>query len=141
MTSIHIVQDVFEIVDELTTQLESMPSTYEGKAVNEQEEANETYLEHEDNNEHLVGLQDACQLLYLGAHSSKLVSTMLFMNVCTLHGVNNKCVDELLSLLHKYLLPLGNCLPTNMYHAMALTHKVGFNYKLIHVCQNGCVLF
>jgi hypothetical protein len=62
------------------------------------------------------------------------------MNVCIVDGVNNTCVDELLSLLHKYLLPLDNCLPTNMYHAKALTHKVGLNYKLIHACQNGCVV-
>jgi hypothetical protein len=63
------------------------------------------------------------------------------MNICTIHGVSNKYVDELLSLLHKYLLPKGNCLPTNMYHAKALTHKVGPNYKVIDACQNGCLLF
>jgi hypothetical protein len=131
---------VFEIVDELVTQPKSMPGTFEGNAVNEQEEVNETYSKHEDNDEQLVGLQDACQLLYLGVRFSKLATTMLFMNVYTIHGIINKCVDELLFILHKYLLPLGNCLPTNMYHAKALTHKVRLNYKLIHVCQNGCVV-
>jgi hypothetical protein len=87
-----------------------------------------------------MGLRYACQLLYLGVWSSKLATTMLLMNVCIVHGINNKCVDELLSLLHKYLLPLGNYLTTNMCHAKALTHKVGLSYKLIHACQNGCVV-
>jgi hypothetical protein len=95
----------------------------------------------EDNDDHLVALGDACQLLYLGAWPTKLVATMLLMNVCIVHGVNNKFVDELLSLLHKYLLLLDNCLHANMYHAKTLMHKVRFNYKVIHACPNGCVLF
>ncbi len=66
---------------------------------------------------------------------------MLLMNICTIHRVNNKFVDELLSLLHKYFLPLDNCLLTNMYHAKTLSKKVSLNYKMIHACPNGCVLF
>jgi hypothetical protein len=50
-------------------------------------------------------------------------------------------VDELLFLLHKYLLLQDNCLTANMYHAKALTCKVGLNYKVIYACPNGCVLF
>jgi hypothetical protein len=79
--------------------------------------------------------------LYLGAQSTKLIATMLLMNICIVHGVSNKFVDELLSFLHKYLLPPDNCLPTNMYHAKSLTRKVGLNYKTIHACPNGCILF
>ncbi len=56
LASTHIVQDVFEIVDELAIQHENMLGTFEGNAVNEQEEANETNLEHENNGEHLVEL-------------------------------------------------------------------------------------
>ncbi len=48
-----IVQDVFEIVDELATQPKSMFGTFEGNVVNEQKEANETNSEHENNDEHL----------------------------------------------------------------------------------------
>jgi hypothetical protein len=33
-----------------------MFGTFEGNAMNEQEKANETHLEHENNDEHLVGL-------------------------------------------------------------------------------------
>jgi hypothetical protein len=66
---------------------------------------------------------------------------MLFMNVCIVHGVHNKFVVELLSLLHKYLFPQGNCLPTNMYQAKALTRRLGLDYKLIHACQYGYALF
>ncbi len=70
-----------------------------------------------------------------------LAATHLLMNVCMVHGVSNKFVDELLALLHKHLLPLDNCLPPTMYAAKTLTSKVGLNYTNIHACVNGCVLF
>jgi hypothetical protein len=44
---------VFEIVDELATQPKSMFGRFEGNVMNEQKEANETNLEHENNDEHL----------------------------------------------------------------------------------------
>ncbi len=62
------------------------------------------------------------------------------MNVCMVHGVSHKFVDELSALLHKHLLPLDNCLPPTMYVAKTLTSKVGLNYTNIHACVNGCVL-
>jgi hypothetical protein len=95
----------------------------------------------EDNGANLNGLQEASKPLYQGIRSTTLAATMLFMNICTIDGVSNKFVDELLSFLHKYLLQIDNCLPKNMYHAKTLTKRVGFNYKTIHACPNGCVLF
>jgi hypothetical protein len=50
-------------------------------------------------------------------------------------------MDELLTLLHKHLLPKDNLLPPNMYAAKSLTRKVGLDYKHIHACVNGCILF
>jgi hypothetical protein len=94
-------------------------------------------VNNEDYGEILAGLQESCQPLYLGAHSIKLADTMLLMNICTIHGVNNKFVDELLSLLHKHLFPPDNCLPSNMYHAKALIRKLGFNTKLSMDVQMG----
>jgi len=86
-------------------------------------------------------LRKACQPLYSGAKSSMLATTLLLMNVCKVHGVSNKFVDELLALLHKHLLPLDNCLPPTMYAAKTLTSKVGLKYNNIDACVNGCVLF
>ncbi len=130
-------------MDELATVLESLLGIFERNANDEPPivtmEAQEDF--EEDNGVDVVGLQEACQLLYLGSHSMKLAATMLLMNICTIHGVNNKFVDELLTLLHKHLLHVGNCLPIKMYHAKTLTKKVGFNYKIIHACPSGCVLF
>jgi len=70
----------------------------------------------------------------------ELATTMLLLNISIVHGVN-KFVDELLSFFHKHLHPIDNCLPTNIYHAKTLIKKVGLNYKIIHACPNGCVLF
>ncbi len=53
----------------------------------------------------------------------------------------NKFVDELLSLLHLYLLPNDNCLPSNMYQEKVLTNKVGLRHNNIHAYNNGCVFF
>ncbi len=100
-----------------------------------------TIVNDEDNGSDLARLQGSCQLLYPSTCPTKLAATMLLMNICTFHGVSNKFVDELMCLLHTYLLSLNNCLPSNMYHAKTLTKKVGFNYHIIHACPNGCILF
>ena len=73
--------------------------------------------------------------LYVGASVTKLAATILIMTICTMYGVNNKFVDELLYLLHKYILPRPNSLPTNMYHAKVLVEKVGYSYDNIHACM------
>ena len=83
----------------------------------------------------------SCHPLFVGAFVTKLAATMLIMTICTVHGVNNKFVDELLNLLHKYILPHPNSLPSNMYHAKVLVEKVSHSYESIHACKNGCVLF
>jgi hypothetical protein len=36
----------------------------------------------------VVRLQETCQPLYLGSCSTKLATTMLLMNICTIHGVS-----------------------------------------------------
>jgi len=142
MVGTQIVQEVVSIMDELVAVLESLLGTFEGNA---DDEPLTTTMETQDIEGDfgvgVVGLQKACQPLYLSSHSTKLVATMLLMNICTIHGVNNKFAAELLALLHKHLLPISNCLPTNIYHAKTLTRKVGLNYKMIHACRNGCVLF
>jgi hypothetical protein len=86
-------------------------------------------------------LCEACESLYTCAHNIKLTITMLLMNVCQVHGVSKKFVDELSALLHLHLLPRDNCLPSSMYRAKVLTSKVGLYYNNIHACSNGCVLF
>jgi hypothetical protein len=80
-------------------------------------------------------------VFYQGAQSTKLVATMLLMNVCQIHCVSNKFVDELLSLLHKHLLPKDNSLPSNMYQAKTFINKVGLGYQNIDACSNGYILF
>jgi hypothetical protein len=143
MANTHVLQEVFSIVDELVIVLENMPKTFEGDAKDgpPTNGMGTTNVNDEDSGADLVGLQEACQTLYPNARSTKLTTTMLLMNICTVHGVSNKFVDELLSLLHRYLLPPNNCLLSNMHHAKTLTKKVGLNYHIIHVCPNGCICF
>jgi hypothetical protein len=86
-------------------------------------------------------LEDALRGLYSGAKSSKLASTILLLNLCTVHGVSNCFADELFSILHGHILPDGNSLPRNHYAAKALTWELGLAYNIIHACESGYVLF
>jgi hypothetical protein len=86
-------------------------------------------------------LWETCQPLYNDARCTKLASTLLLMNVCTIHGISNMFVDELLTLLHKHLLPKDNLQPPSMYVVENFTRIVGLDYKHIHACLNGCILF
>jgi hypothetical protein len=69
----------------------------------------------------VLDLNEACCPLYTGARCSKLSTTLILMNIYTTHGCSNKFLDELLFLLHKFILPVDNCLPSTMYHAKSLT--------------------
>jgi hypothetical protein len=68
-------------------------------------------------------------------------TTILLVNLCTVHEVNNKFVDELFALLHHHLLPEPNFLTTNYYVAKGLTQKLGLYYENIHTYVKGCTLF
>jgi hypothetical protein len=86
-------------------------------------------------------LEEAIQELYEGSRSTKLAATILFMNLCTVHGLNNNFIDELFTILHRHLLPEGNRLPKNHYAAKSLINKLGLTYTSIHTWGKGCVLF
>jgi len=45
--------------------------------------------------------------------------------MCVVHGCSNKFVDELFSLLRKFILPIDNCIFSNMYGAKILCQRVG----------------
>jgi hypothetical protein len=137
------VQEVCDVMEELATVPESMTGQDEGNVERNIGDNHEGFAANPDNDIFSEGqyLREACQRLYNGARSSMLVTTLLLMNVCKVHGVSNKFVDELLALLHKHLLPLDNYLPPTMYAAKTLTSKVGLKYNNIDACVNGCVLF
>jgi hypothetical protein len=86
-------------------------------------------------------LNETCCPLYIGARCSKFSTTLILMNMCTTHGCSNKLLDELLSLLHKFILLVDNYLPPTMYHAKSLTQKLGMECNIIHRCKMGCILY
>jgi hypothetical protein len=53
-------------------------------------------------------LEDAIHGLYANAKPSKLVATILLLNLCIVHGVCNCFVAELFSILHGHILLKGN---------------------------------
>ena len=86
-------------------------------------------------------MDESLQSLYNGARCSQLASTVLLMNLCTVHGINNQCANELFTLSHSHILLENNTLPRTHYAAKTLTAKLGLTYNLIHACERGCVLF
>jgi hypothetical protein len=86
-------------------------------------------------------LEEAMKGLYAGEKCTKLVATILLMNLCTVHRMSNCFVDELLTILHYHLFPEDNCLPEKYYSPRSLIKKLGLAYNVIHACERGCVLF
>ncbi len=101
LEELDMVQGACDIMEELSTTPESMHAhteTTEADCEVEQivgqgdpglEAAGVVPIVEDISNEANV-LQEACQPLYLGARSTMLTSTLLLMNICTIHGVSNK---------------------------------------------------
>ena len=80
-------------------------------------------------------------MLYSGSKHSKLGATVMMVNLVAIHsGITKKAAEDILAIV-KYLLPSDNCQPESMYQAKALTKRLGLDFRNIHVCPRGCVLF
>jgi hypothetical protein len=69
----------------------------------------------------LVALEDAMKELYASFKCTKLVATILFMNLCIIHGVSNKFAEDLFALFCHHLFPKLNYMTANHYAARVLT--------------------
>jgi hypothetical protein len=114
-----MVHEVCEIMEELSIVPNSMAMHGDLNAKKDTWNNDESLVadDHDDVVSEVEHLRKACQPLYKGAKSSMLATTLFLMNVCMVHGVSNKFVDELLALLHKHLLSSDNCLQPTMYVA------------------------
>jgi hypothetical protein len=121
-----LIHEIFLIVDEFLTIPKNMPRNFESNAKDGPlvDAMGNINVNDEDGGADLVGLQEACQPLYPCTHSTKLDVITLSMNICIVHGINNKFMDELLSFLHEHLFPPNNCFLSNMYHAIFLFRRV-----------------
>lgn len=63
------------------------------------------------------------------------------MNLCIVHGVNNKFAYELFALLQHHLLHEFNCVAFNYNVARVLTQKLKLDYENIHVVPKGVSCF
>jgi hypothetical protein len=164
-----MVEDAFQQVDELTTlEKRTMEIIEEAFVVadglheevnardgnnNEDEQVGNIAMEREplgeetsndapcDNSFDPMDLENIITKLYKGSKCTKLVATILLMNLCIVHGVNNKFANELFTFLRLHLLLGDNCLLNNYYVAKTLTKRLILYYKNIHACSKGCILF
>jgi hypothetical protein len=123
---VDVVEDVFKIVDGLQQEANEGDRDGDGKFPfdNEgQQPLGDTSFDdvQQEHNFDIVALEDAMEELYVGSKCTKLATIILFMNLCMVHKVTNRCADELFTLLQHHLLPEPNCLPTNYYATKALT--------------------
>ena len=71
-----------------------------------------------------------------------MLSALLFlMNYCRTHNIFNAFVNELLMLLCKSILPIGNMLVKSEYKASKMLKRFGLSYDIIQACPKGCALF
>jgi hypothetical protein len=68
-------------------------------------------------------------------------ATIVLINMAVVHSVPNEYLNEFVKYLSIVLLPCGNHLLRNYYEAKNIIKKLGLNYKQIHACPSGCVLF
>ena len=85
--------------------------------------------------------RQATRPLYDGLNVSIISATIVLVNMAVVHSVPNEYLNELLKYLGTILLPRGNQLPLNYYEAKNIIKKLGLNYKQIHACPNGCILY
>jgi hypothetical protein len=78
---------------------------------------------------------------FCGSNLSRLDATLMFMNVCRTHRATNACINEMLHLLAKVILPMPNSLPSSEGSASSMLSRLGLKYHAIDSCKNGCVLF
>jgi hypothetical protein len=138
-----VVMDAFTLGDSVTEECREGSSGGDGNNLSDPVASSDEEVDTEGNGDRFdpAMLEEAIQELYIGSRSTKLAATILLMNLCTVHGVSNNFADELFTILHRHLLPEGNCLPRNHYTAKTLTSKLGLTYNSIHACAKGCVLF
>lgn len=143
--TMEIIEEAFMVVNGLHEETNARDGNnsedeHEGNIVMECEPLGEEAFDDapRDNNFDPMALEDTIMELYRGSKCTKLVVTILLMNLCIIHGVNNKFANELFTLLHLHLLSGDNCLLNNYYVAKTLTKKLGLDYKNIHACSKGC---
>ena len=138
-----VVADAFTLGDFVHAECSGTSYDDEGPNVPTDDGTSDGDPEHPDDNSGLdpAFLEEAMKELYDGSHTTKLAATILVMNLCTVHGVSNNFTDELFTILHCHLMPIGNNFPRNHYATKTLTAKLGLSYNTIHACENGCVLF
>jgi hypothetical protein len=95
----------------------------------------------EDPNFDSRALEDAITPSSAATKCLKLAATILFMNLCTVHGISSSFAEEFFTILHVHILLENNCLSKNHYAAKLLTKKLGLAYNTIHACKKGYVLF
>ena len=85
--------------------------------------------------------REATRPLCDGMNVSIISATIVLVNMAVVHSVPNEYLNELLKYLGTVLLPRGNRLPRNFYEAKNIIKKLGLNYKQIHACPKGCILY
>jgi len=85
--------------------------------------------------------EQATTPVYAGAKISIVLATVVIINMCTVFHVSNRFTNELLRYLSEDLLPAENKLPRLHYVARRNIQKLGLNYKNIHACPDGCILY
>ena len=86
-------------------------------------------------------LEDAMQILYEDSTHTQLGASIMIMNLKATHPfLMDSYLNDIIAMVCT-LLRADNCLPKNMYQTKKLIARLGLDFKNIHGCLGGCVLF
>jgi hypothetical protein len=75
------------------------------------------------------------------SNNSHLSSVLMFFNAWIVHQVTNTFQEELFWLIGLKNFPKNNMIPKSRYQASKLVSNLNLNYKSIHACEQGCILY
>ena len=86
-------------------------------------------------------LDEGSEQLWDGCTKHSILSAVAtLLNIKADHNMSHECFEAILKAV-KTMLPEGEKLPNNYYHAKKILKKLGLGYKKIDACPNDCMLF
>uniref|UniRef100_A0A7C9DL29 Transposase-associated domain-containing protein n=1 Tax=Opuntia streptacantha TaxID=393608 RepID=A0A7C9DL29_OPUST len=86
-------------------------------------------------------LESAQQPLFEGCSThSELSAAMRLLSIKSEHNISNRCFNDVVHLMQETT-PTPNRIPSNFNAVKKKVKELGLDYKSIHCCPNGCMIY
>jgi hypothetical protein len=90
---------------------------------------------------YLQAMESARTPLFPNASLQQLNALVQLLSIFEAHESADSLTSEVLAFLSTRMLPQPNTLPASTYEASKILGKLGLDYRSIHACPNGCILY